>query len=81
MRGEACHGLTFDVEDVRETKGLERRALEHCRLRPGRLGEHYEDSEAMTRSKQLKEGALAQDMSEEEQAEITDDMDKKGYIQ
>ena len=35
----------------------------------------------MTRSKQLKEGALAQDMSEEEQAEITDDMDKKGYIQ
>ena len=43
--------------------------------------EHYE--EAMTRSKELKEAALAEAMSEKEQAQIAahwPDIDEEGYM-
>lgn len=87
--------VTFDAEDVRKTKELDvtqRRAdrtLDWCRnmVCCGPEGwvpaERYE--EAMTYSKELKEGTLAMDMSEEERAEITGhwpftDMDEKEYM-
>jgi len=58
---------------------------EHDWLWGGRLGaiEGYE--EAMTRNKQMKEGALKEDLVEEERVEITehwpfDDLDERDYL-
>ena len=86
--------VVFDTKDVRETVKLnaEQReadeSLEACQNLVGFGPEgwvpakHYE--EAMARSKQLKEGALAMAKSEEEWAQIMthwplDDMDEKEY--
>lgn len=87
--------IVFDAEDLRETMKLDAvqreadETLEMCQNVPG-FGpegwvptEHYE--EAMTRSKQLKENALAIAESAEERAEIAahwpwDDMDEEKYM-
>ena len=84
----------FDTEDVQEAKKLDagqREAdenLEACaniiRFGEGWVpAEHYE--EAMIRSKQLKEAALAMAESEEERAQVAahwplDDMDEEEYM-
>jgi hypothetical protein len=87
--------VAFDAEDVRETRELDTKqrgadeTLEVCQNMIGFGPEgwvpvnRYE--EAMTRSKQLKEDALASAESEEERAEIAahwiwDDMDEKEYM-
>jgi hypothetical protein len=84
----------FDAEDVRETMKLDEvprgadETLEACQnmISFGPEGwvptEYYEES--MTHSKQLKEDALAVDMSAEKWAEIIahwplDDMDEENY--
>ena len=92
--GSAPCPVVFGAEDVRETMKLDQvqrkadETLELCRNMIGFGPEgwvptkHYE--KAMTRSKRLKEDALAVVMSEKERAEIAahwpfDDMDEENY--
>ncbi|KAG6915972.1 hypothetical protein DXG01_009061 [Tephrocybe rancida] len=92
--GSPCP-VVFDTEDVRETMELDEEqrganeTIEVCwnmisiRSEGQTSTEHYE--EAITRSKQLTEGALAEACSENDRAEIAahwplDDMDEKEYM-